>query len=215
MQLVIGNKNYSSWSLRPWLLMTWHGLPFEEISIPLCRDTTATEIGKYNKAGKVPVLLDDGLTVWDSLAILEYISEKYLDGKGWPQDYKLRAEARSCAAEMHSSFFSLREEMPMNCRATERSIALSDGLARDIRRIDKIWTSLRTRFSDQGQWLFGDFSIVDCMFAPVVFRFKTYGVSTSTPSRNYMDNLLNQDPVIDWLNASKREKEVIDLAEVG
>lgn len=215
MQLVIGNKNYSSWSLRAWLLPVWHGLAFEEVRIPLGEAQTAAEIGKYNKAGKVPVLLDNGLTVWDSLAILEYLSEKYLQGKGWPEDEILRAEARSCCAEMHSSFFFLREEMPMNCRATGRAVPHSEELERDIRRIDEIWASMRKKYSDRGEWLFGDFSIADCMFAPVVFRFRTYGVEVSTESHAYMANFLRHEPMREWLKDAEEEQEVIGVAEVG
>src|SRR6056297_688501 len=124
MKLIIGNRDYSSWSLRPWLLMAAHDLPFEEVRIPLDQPDTAARIAEHNKAGKVPVLKDGDVTVWDSLAICEYISEQYLDGRGWPADVAARAEARACSAEMHSGFPAIRGQMPMNCRATGRKVPL-------------------------------------------------------------------------------------------
>ncbi|WP_163338290.1 glutathione S-transferase family protein [Desulfopila sp. IMCC35008] len=215
MQLVIGNKNYSSWSLRAWLLPAVHNIAFEEIRIPLGTKVTKSEILRYSKAGKVPVLYDGDVVVWDSLAILEYISEQYLDGKGWPDDVSMRAEARSCCAEMHSGFFTLREDMPMNCRAKGRQVLISENLQKDITRVDDIWSALREKYSEKGPWLFGLFSIADCMFAPVVFRFQTYGVTVSETSRMYMETVLSEQRVKDWLRAGEEETEKIEVAEVG
>ncbi|MEX2131126.1 MAG: glutathione S-transferase, partial [Pseudohongiellaceae bacterium] len=146
MQLVIGNKNYSSWSLRPWLLLKEFSISFAEIRISLYAGEFQKVIRKYSQAGKVPVLIDSDILVWDSLAICEYISEKYLSGKGWPNDLNIRAQARSCSAEMHSGFITLRNRMPMNCRATQRSVALTPELQAEIQRIDQLWSELRSRY---------------------------------------------------------------------
>lgn len=215
MKLVIGNKNYSSWSLRPWLLLSAFDIPFEEIRIPLFTQDTRSELAKYTRAGKVPVLHDGGIIVWDSLAICEYVSERYLAGKGWPSDSKSRAEARSCCAEMHSGFFTLREKMPMNCRATGHRVDMTPDLKKDIARIDNLWTELREEYLASGPWLFGTFSIADCMFAPVVFRFNTYSPEISATSRNYMKHVLSHPDVMQWLEHAVNESEVIESSEVG
>ncbi|MDJ0624502.1 MAG: glutathione S-transferase family protein [Desulfocapsaceae bacterium] len=215
MKLIIGNKNYSSWSLRAWLLLSAYEVPFTEERILLSLPGTAAEIGKYNEAGKVPVLHDDGLIIWDSLAICEYVSERYLDGKGWPASLEKRAQARSCAAEMHSGFFHLREDMPMNCRADERHIERSAALQKDIDRIDNLWQGLRKENAAEGPWLFGTFSIADCMFAPVAFRFATYGVELSEESQEYAKSLLNHPEMQLWLSQARQETEVIEAEEVG
>ncbi|MBM9605195.1 glutathione S-transferase family protein [Desulfopila inferna] len=215
MKLIIGNKNYSSWSLRAWLLPAVHDLSFEEVRVALSQQNTATEIAGYTDAGKVPVLHDKDLVIWDSLAICEYISERYLDGRGWPASAEARAVARSCSAEMHSGFFALREQMPMNCRATNREVDISAELQKDISRIDSLWSWLRQRYSAQGSWLFGAFSIVDCMFAPVVFRFNTYNIEVSGVSRKYMEHVLAQPKVQLWREQAKKEKEIIEEDEAG
>ena len=215
MKLIIGNKNYSSWSLRAWLFLSVCDISFKEVRIPLSTGTTRSEIAQHTDAGKVPVLHDKDLVVWDSLAICEYISEQYLAGKGWPDDAKDRAIARSYCAEMHSGFFTLRAAMPMNCRALNRSVPISADLQKEISRIDSIWTGLRTQHSNQGPWLFGDFSIVDCMFAPVVFRFATYKVAVSESSRKYMATVLANPKIQLWLEQAKEEEETIDSEEAG
>lgn len=215
MKLIIGNKNYSSWSLRAWLLLAVSDIPFDEVRISLSTENTPFEIEKYSDAGMVPVLHDNDLVVWDSLAIGEYISEQYLDGKGWPADAKDRAQARSYCAEMHSGFFTLRETMPMNCRAVNRSVPVTPDLEEDISRIDSIWTGLRTKHSNSGPWLFGDFSIADCMFAPVVFRFATYNVAVSESSKDYMKNVLESPKIQLWLEQARKEVETIESEEVG
>ena len=215
MKLIIGNKNYSSWSLRPWLLLSAFDVEFQEIRIALMVEGYKQEILKYNSAGKVPVLHDKGIVIWDSLSICEYVSEQYLDGKGWPRDPKLRAQARSCAAEMHSSFFALRNDMPMNCRATERKVSISQELQGDIARVDALWVEMRTSYASMGPWLFGDFSIADCMFAPVVFRFNTYTPKLSGISRDYMATMLEHPKIQLWLEQARAEKEVISHEEVG
>lgn len=215
MKLIIGNKNYSSWSLRPWLLLSVNGIGFEEVRIPLYQENTYTEFAKYTKAGKVPVLHDGEVVVWDSLAICEYISEQHLSGEGWPADAKDRAEARSCCAEMHSGFFALRGKLPMNCRANNRNVPLTEELKKDITRIDDMWSALRQKHAHNGPWLFGDFTIADCMFAPVVFRFATYNVAVSENSRKYMESVLDKPKIKLWLEHAKNEVETIGAEEVG
>ena len=215
MKLIIGNKNYSSWSLRPWLLLSAFDVKFQEIRIALMVDGYKQEILKYNSAGKVPVLHDKGCVIWDSLSICEYVSEQYLDGKGWPGDPIMRAQARSCAAEMHSSFFTLRNDMPMNCRATGRKVAISQALQDEITRVDALWSEMRTSYASIGPWMFGDFSIADCMFAPVVFRFNTYTPKLSGISRDYMATMLEHPKMQLWLKQAQVEKEVIFHEEVG
>lgn len=182
MDLVIGNKNYSSWSLRPWLLLSVHGLPFKEVRVPLEQENTSVGIAQHTEAGKVPVLKDGDLSTWDSLAICEYISEQYLGGGGWPSSVRARAEARSCSAEMHSGFPDIRGQLPMNCRAIGRKVPFNATLEREVARIDRIWSQCRETYSSAGPWLFGEFSIADCMFAPVASRFRTYGVNVSAAS---------------------------------
>ena len=215
MKLIIGNKNYSSWSLRAWLFLSVNDLSFDEVKIALSTENTDSEIAKYTDGGTVPVLHDNGLVVWDSLAICEYISEQYLAGRGWPADAKDRAQARSCCAEMHSSFFTLRETMPMNCRAENRSVPMTDDLQEDISRIDSLWTGFRSKYSQRGPWLFGEFSIADSMFAPVLFRFLTYNVTVSESSKQYMETVLANPQVQLWLEEAKKEIETIESEEVG
>lgn len=215
MKLVIGNKNYSSWSLRPWLLLSFHEVAFEEIRIALLADNYKQQIHEYSVAGFVPVLKDESTTVWDSLAICEYISECYLSGRGWPIDPHVRAQARSCSAEMHSGFANIRRDMPMNVRAMGRKIDMSPEIEKEVTRLDHMWADLRLRYSSQGPWLFGDFSIADCMFAPMVLRFHTYGVRRSDESNNYMETMLQHPALTRWTNEAKDETEVIELAEVG
>lgn len=220
MKLVIGNKNYSSWSLRPWLLLTHFKLPFEEINISLGAKNVSDQLRQFSPSCRVPVLIDGPITVWDSLAICESVSERYLAGKGWPTEEGMRAHARSISAEMHSSFLALRHELPMNCRA-RRKIRVSPLAQKDIARIDAIWseciTKSNTDVSANGNspWLFGNFSIADCMFAPVVLRFRTYGIGVSEASQRYMDNVLANKHLQAWIDAGKKEKEVLAEDETG
>ncbi len=215
MKLIIGNKNYSSWSLRAWLLLAVNDIPFEEVRIALFTENTLAEIAKHSAAGMVPVLHDKDLVVWDSLAICEYVSEQYLAGQGWPAEVQDRALARSCSAEMHSGFFALREAMPMNCRAINRSVPITADLQEDISRIDTLWTDLRAKHANDGPWLFGEFSIADCMYAPVVFRFNTYNVAVSESSKNYMQTVLDNPKIQVWLEQAKEEVEIIESDEAG
>ncbi|MCA1992801.1 MAG: glutathione S-transferase family protein, partial [Coleofasciculus sp. S288] len=168
--LVIGNKNYSSWSLRPWLAIKQAGLNFTEVRIPLDMPTTHEEIRRYSPSGRVPVLLDGKLTVWESLAICEYVAERFAPTL-WPEDAAVRAVARSVSAEMHAGFVKLRENMPMDCRARYPGLGMNPGVQADIDRITTIWRECRNNFGTGGDFLFGQFAIADAMFAPVVSRF--------------------------------------------
>jgi glutathione S-transferase len=215
MKLIIGNKNYSSWSLRPWLLLKAHNMKFGELRIPLNEPDSSELLKKYNPAGKVPALHDGDLIVWDSLAICEYVSEKYLAGKGWPRELNDRAEARAVSAEMHSGFHSLRSQMPMNCRAEKRQVENTPALLNDILRLEQIWGDLRQRHSEIGPWLFGQFTIADCMFAPVAFRFNTYGVTCSTLANLYVKQLLQHPMMHLWREQARAETETIRDGEVG
>ncbi len=214
MQLIIGNKNYSSWSLRPWLLLSHFNLAFEEIRIPLDTPDFATNLAQYSAAGKVPVLHDKGVEIWDSLAICEYVSEQYLDGKGWPAAPLARAQARSASAEMHSSFTAIRSSMPMNCRSS-RVISISAEIRADISRVDQLWTQLRDTYGSKGDFLFGDFSIADCMFAPMASRFNTYLPELSASSQDYIKALINNPAMQQWYAQAAQETEVLEREEAG
>jgi glutathione S-transferase len=211
--LVIGNKNYSSWSLRPWMLLQRLGLEFREIVIRLDTPTSKDEIEKYSPSGRVPVLLDGNLGIWDSLAICEYVAE--LSGRGWPHDPAARAVARSVCAEMHSGFGNLRMEWPMNARTRNRRTITTPGLEADIDRVDEIWNDCRRRFGAAGPWLFGEYCIADAMYAPVVLRFNTYGARISETARWYMAAALEDAILQSWLAAAKAEPWTIAASEVG
>ncbi len=214
MKLIIGNKNYSSWSLRPWLLLRHFEIEFEEIRIPLFTEGFEATLARFTDANKVPVLHDGDINIWDSLAICEYISEQYLDGKGWPSDSTARAMARSASAEMHSSFFEIREHMPMNCRA-KRRIDFTPELHAEINRVQQLWMQLRTRYADQGPWLLGDFSIADCIYAPMALRFNSYQPELNSTSREYIATILSHPAMKLWIQQAADEKEIIEFAEVG
>ena len=213
--LVIGNKNYSSWSLRPWFLLTAFDIPFTELRIPLYEADSQQRILTVSPSGKVPALRDGDVTVWDSLAICEYVAERFPDRAVWPRDAATRAQARSVAAEMHSGFLALRTEMPMNCRARGRRVAPSAGAAQDIARIQSIWRTCRSAFGTTGPWLFGAFSAADAMFAPVVFRFATYGVARDETAQAYVDTVLSHPAIEGWAADAAIEKEALEPNEVG
>lgn len=214
-QLIIGNKNYSSWSLRAWLLLRESDIAFDEQRIALDTATSQEELFAASAAGRVPVLRIGELLVWDSLAIAETIAERWPDKNLWPQDPDTRAHARSISAEMHSGFVCLREQMPMNCRAMGRKIPISDALAKDIDRIIAIWSECHGQYGESGGWLFGEFSIADAMFAPVVLRFRTYGINLPESASVYPKRLLESPAMQEWLLAAESEVEVIDADEAG
>lgn len=211
--LLIGNKNYSSWSLRAWLVLTEAGIDFDEHRITLHVDGYRDAIREYSPAGKVPALVEGETVVWDSLAIAEYIAERV--PKLWPSDPVARARARSIAAEMHSGFSSLRANMTMNCRARGRQVPLTDELSADIERVRQIWESTRTEFGQGGPFLFGAFTIADAFYAPVVCRFATYGVEFSGAAGAYMQAVLALPSMRAWLAAAAAESDVIEAYEVG
>lgn len=211
--LVIGNKNYSSWSLRSWLLMQQSGIEFQEVRVPLYLGAYKDELRKYSPSGKVPVLLDGSLAVWDSLAIAEYLAEKHPDRGLWPADPARRAVARSISAEMHSGFSALRSHMSMNCRGHFPGRGRTVEVAADIDRIQRIWTDCRAHSAGGGPFLFGGFGVADAMYAPVVLRFKTYVVQLSAPAQQYADAILALAPLQQWVDAAKAETEVIPAFE--
>ena len=211
--LVIGNKNYSSWSLRAWLLMKHSGIPFEEVRIPLYVAGSKESLRKYAPSGKVPVLLDGSLAVWDSLAIAEYVAERHPNRRLWPQDSAERAVARSISAEMHSGFAALRSNMSMNCRGSFPGVGRTVEVAADIERIQRMWTDCRERFGATGPFLFGAFTVADAMYAPVVLRFRTYAVQLAPVVRQYADTVLGLPALQDWVEAAKAETEVIPTFE--
>lgn len=211
--LVIGNRNYSSWSLRPWILMRHLGLEFTEHLIPLDTDEFKDEVAKYGPSGRVPVLRHGSVTVWDSLAICEYIAE--LTGKGWPKDPAARAMARSVSAEMHSGFVNLRMEWPMNARARNRRTPMTPGLDADIERVEEIWIDCRRAYGSAGPWLFGEYSIADAMYAPVVLRFNTYGAQLSDTARWYFATVLEDGALQEWVKEAQGEPWKTDSEKVG
>ncbi len=212
--LIIGNKNYSSWSLRPWILLKHHQIDFEEKRVALSTETTAEELSEYHSDLKVPILKDDELEVWDSLSILEYISEKYLKNRGWPADAVARSVARSISSEMHSSFLNIRNELPMNCRKKFKNIELSQGANREIDRIKELWRICRREFGKNGEWLFGDYSIADAMFAPIALRFYGYSVPLCDDEEIYVNSVLKHPGIVEWVEAGKLEKEIIEADEI-
>ena len=214
-KLIIGNKNYSSWSLRAWLLLKEADIEFDEHRIVLDTDTAAEEMAAFSPAGRVPILQLGDLTVWDSLAIAETVAERWPEKQLWPADPDERAIARSISAEMHSGFPHLRECMPMNCRAMGRIVPLPDELGRDIDRVIAIWADCHRKFGDRGGWLFGDFSIADAMFAPVVLRLRTYGINLPESAGFYPHRLLESKAMQAWLAAAECETEVIEADEKG
>lgn len=212
--LVIGNKNYSSWSLRPWLAMKQAGLHFTEVRIALYTPASPQEIQQYSPSGKVPVLLDASLVVWDSLAICEYLAEKFPTIRWWPEDKTARAIARSISAEMHSGFQNLRQSMPMNCRAKLPGKGMTPSVQADIDRITGIWRDCRQKFGTGGEMLFGEFTIADAMFAPVVSRFTTYGVQLDPVSKAYAEAIWALPAMQEWVAAAQTEVEVIASSEL-
>ena len=214
-KLIIGNKNYSSWSLRSWLLLKEVGIPFEEHRIALDTPTATNDIKCFSAAGCVPVLQLDDLVVWDTLAIAETVAEYWPEKNFWPTDPAARAHARAICAEMHSGFPNLRSCMPMNCRAMGRKVPLPDELGDDIDRIIAIWAECHRKYGDLGSWLFGDFSVADAMFAPVVLRFRTYGINLPESAGFYPHRLLESEAMQEWLLAAESETEVIDREETG
>ena len=189
--------------------MRQFGLKFEETRLPLGTERFGREIKRYSPAGLVPVLCDRSLKVWDSLAICEYVSERHLNGSGWPEDADIRALARSASAEMHSGFLNVRSQMPLDCRNRYESFAIPEAVQREIERIRELWRSCREQYGRTGPWLFGNFSIADAMYAPVVLRFNTYRVKLEGLEEEYGGFVLENEHIRKWMEEAEREKEVI------
>ncbi|WP_437593923.1 glutathione S-transferase family protein [Sorangium sp. So ce1000] len=212
--LYIGNRSYSSWSLRAWLLLKQAGADFEEVVIPLGAPGTRTlEIQRYSPSGKVPCLQHGALTVWESLAIAEYAAEIFPAAKLWPEARDARAVARSVSAEMASGFAALRTALPMNVRRKIQGVAITDAASQDITRIQAIWSDCRSRFGQGGEFLFGRFSVADAMYAPVATRFDTYGVELDAVSRRYVGSILALPAMQAWIAKAKEEPHIIEAYE--
>jgi glutathione S-transferase len=211
--LTIGNKNYSSWSLRPWILMKHLGLEFTERVIPLDTPEFARDIAAISPTRRVPVLQHGALLLWDSLAICEYACE--LAGRGWPAGREARAVARAACAEMHAGFSILRSQWPMNARALGRRTAANLERSADIARIEDLWAECRSRFGAGGPWLFGEYSAADAMYAPVVLRLRTYGAHLRPGSAGYCATALADPHLLDWLGAAQAESWTIEASEIG
>jgi len=209
LHLVIGNKAYSSWSMRPWIALKAQGVDFRETVIGLDQPDTAAKIKEFSAAGKVPVLQHGDLTVWDSLAIVEYLAETFPGKNWWPADAKARAVARAVSAEMHSGFAAVRTAMTMNVRKTLPTPELTEAVSADLARITTIWRDCRTKFGASGPFLFGAFSNADAMYAPVVTRFKTYGVELDATCRAYSDAMLNHPAMREWYISAAGEPWIV------
>jgi glutathione S-transferase len=212
MHLIIGNKNYSSWSFRPWLAMKVAGIAFEETLISLEARDFKARIKALGGAGKVPVLIDGDIRVWDSLAILEYLAEKFPAAALWPQQAAARARARAVAAEMHAGFMPLRRHLPMNMSRPVKPRTLDDGAAADVTRIDTIWSECLTIFG--GPFLFGAFGAADAMYAPVVSRLHTYAIEVGAAAHVYMRAVMALPAWNEWRDAARRESWVLPHDEV-
>jgi glutathione S-transferase len=210
---VIGNKNYSSWSLRPWLALRANDIAFDEVFIPLYTDDPADKarILSFSRAGKVPALIDGDLTIWDSLAIMEYLAEKFPDKKLWPEDPASRAHARSISAEMHSGFAALRTECGMNLHRPVGAIELSDDARANVARIQQIWSDCHRCHG--GPFLFGAFGAADAMYAPVVHRFRTYAIEVVSGARHYFEAMLAQPAFQQWTREGLAETLLIERFE--
>ena len=211
--LIIGNKTYSSWSLRPWLLMRHFGLEFDEVVLPLDTPEFFARIRDYSPTGRVPALHVDGEWIWDSLAICETVNERWLDGRAWPTEPRARAAARSAVCEMHSGFLALRKQLPMNCKRQPRAPHWDQDAGKDIARVQELWSGLRAQHGTDGPFLCGQFGIVDTMFAPVCIRFRGYGPDLLPGSRDYMDAMFALPAMRQWLADAEAEPARVEADE--
>jgi len=212
LHLTIGNKNYSSWSLRPWIALKVAGIPFEETVIPIHYPGSKEKFLARSPAGKVPILQDGAVTVWESLAILEYVAETHPEL--WPRDRAARAHARAIASEMHAGFVPLRRQCPMNMWRPVKKLALSAETAANVSRIDAMWSDCRARFGAGGPFLFGAFCAADAMYAPVVSRFHTYAVEVGAASAAYMQAVMALPAWQEWYAAALQEEWLLEEDEV-
>ncbi len=208
--LVIGNKNYSSWSLRPWLFLRKNNIEFEEKQLWLDVPAFKTDISRYGSGGKVPVLIDSGVEIWDSLAIIEYLIDRFACDAGWPAEIAQRAHARSIVCEMHSGFSALREACSMDIRGRYQ-IDLSAAAQDDVQRICAIWTQALEMSGSNGHWLYREFSPADAMFAPVVFRFNSFGIKVSPIIQAYIDFVLADEVLAGWIREAHAETRHIPI----
>ncbi|MPZ59309.1 MAG: glutathione S-transferase [Rhizobiales bacterium] len=209
LRLIIGNKNYSSWSLRPWFAMTVAGIPFEEEVVPLHTPEFKPRLSALSPAGRVPVLIDGDVHVWESLAILEYVNEKFPQARLWPDEPSARAHARVVANEMHAGFVPLRRACPMNVWRPVTTPELAADVQANVARIDAMWSDCRARFGAGGPFLFGAFCAADAMYAPVVSRFRTYGIAVGPASCAYMEAILGLAAWGAWREAAVKEPWVL------
>lgn len=207
MQLIIANKNYSSWSMRPWLVLSYFKLPFKERQVWLGQPDTRSQIFQYSPSGRVPCLIDGSATIWDSLAICEYLAEKFPRHALWPRDTAARAHARSISAEMHAGFAELRASMWMNIRASFAGKGATPAALADITRVVSIWEDCLARY--EGPFLFGDFTIADAMYAPVVMRFNSYRPALPAIAQTYADRITALPVVQDWIAAARQEPAIM------
>jgi glutathione S-transferase len=212
--LVIGNKNYSSWSLRPWIAMKVAGIVFTEVVISLDAPDFKERVSKISGTGKVPALDDDGIHVWESLAILEYLAERFPAARLWPDDPAARAHARAISSEMHAGFVPLRRACPMNMWRSVKKRELGDDVMTNVRRIEALWRECRERYGAGGPFLFGAFGAADAMYAPVVARFHTYDVTVDKAARTYMDAVMALPAWAEWRSAALQEPWVLPEDEV-
>lgn len=213
--LVIGNHNYSSWSLRGWLALRKAGVAPDLIRLPLDTPEFHEAIRPHSPTGRVPVLHHEGITIWDSLGIAEYANEVFAAGGLWPVNRVARAEARSAVAEMHSGFGALRAALPMNCRARNRQVALTPAVAADIERVRALWADARARYAGEGDGLFGPPGLADVFYAPVALRFRTYGIAVEGAAGEWMQRLLADEDIVWWCAQAEAEREVIAAEELG
>src|SRR3954452_6020954 len=212
--LVVGNKYYSSWAMRPWLALKACNITFDDVSIPLYTGHADKQrLLKFTRSGKVPVLVDGDVTIWDSLAIIEYLAERFPEARLWPEDRARRAHARSILAEMPSGFAALRNECGMNLHRPVRAIALSSEARADIGRVQQIWSECRERYAKFGPFLFGAFGGADAMFAPVVHRFRTYAIAGAPEVQAYMDSIMALPAFQEWTRAALAETMIIERVE--
>ena len=207
--LYIGNKNYSSWSLRPWLVFEHFGLPFEERLIPLFDENWDAAIAAVSPSRKVPCLVDGDLTIWETLAIIEYATDRHPQAAIWPDDFEARAVARSVACEMHAGFGELRSAMPMNIRKSLPGRGHTPGALKDIKQIEERWNHCRSSYGDGGDFLFGAFSAADAMYAPVASRLVTYGVDLNPVSSAYVDAIMALPAMLTWSEAARQEPWIV------
>jgi glutathione S-transferase len=215
MELVIANKLYSSWSMRPWLVLHAFAIPFEEIVIPLRTPESKAKLAQYSPSGKVPVLIDGDQSIWESLAIIEYLAENNANKTIWPKDKAARAHARAISNEMHGGFMPLRQGCPMNLGARFKTPEMTEALKANVDRVEQIWAETRQKFRNEGPLLFGDFTAADAMYAPVVSRLVSYQIPVKPGTRAYMDAVLAHPSFLAWKDAALKEPWSIEDYAAG